>query len=149
MISFCTARKISSESSASSTERANNVVLNSQDSATLMRSLQVLKRGGKLISISGPPDPAFADELGLNWFLKQLMRVLSYRVRKQSKRYGVDFSFLFMRAEGKQLGEITKLIDAGIIKPVDDKVFPFESTNEAMAYVEKGRAKGKVVLKLK
>ena len=54
-----------------------------------------------------------------------------------------------MRADGKQLGEITKLIDAGIIKPVVDKVFPFESTNEAMAYVEKGRAKGKVVVKLK
>ena len=77
------------------------------------------------------------------------MRVLSYRIRKQSKRHGVDFSFLFMRADGKQLGEITKLIDAGIIKPVVDKVFPFESTNEAMAYVEKGRAKGKVVVKLK
>ena len=123
--------------------------MNSQDNATLMRSLQVLKRGGKLISISGPPDPEFADELGLSWYLKQLMRLLSYRIRKQSKRHGVDFSFLFMRADGKQLGEITKLIDAGIIKPVVDKVFPFELTNEAMAYVEKGRAKGKVVVKLK
>ena len=118
-----------------------DVVLNSQDSATLMRSLQVLKRGGKLISISGPPDPEFADELGLSWYLKQLMRLLSFRIREQSKRHGVDFSFLFMRADGKQLGEITKLIDAGIIKPVVDKVFPFESTNEAMAYVEKGFAK--------
>jgi NADPH:quinone reductase-like Zn-dependent oxidoreductase len=54
-----------------------------------------------------------------------------------------------MKAEGKQLGEITKLIEAGIIKPVIDKVFPFEQVNEALAYVETGRARGKVVIKVK
>ena len=54
-----------------------------------------------------------------------------------------------MKAEGKQLSEITKLIEAGIIKPVIDKVFPFEQTNEAMAYVETGRVKGKVVIEIK
>jgi len=54
-----------------------------------------------------------------------------------------------MRASGDQLRETTSLIDAGIIQPVLDRVFPFESTNEAMAYVEKGRAKGKVVIKVK
>jgi len=54
-----------------------------------------------------------------------------------------------MRAEGNQLSQITSLIDAGVIKPVIDKMFPFEQTNEAMAYVEKGRAKGKVVIKIK
>ena len=54
-----------------------------------------------------------------------------------------------MRASGDQLGEITSLIDAGIIRPVVDRVFAFESTNEALAYVEKGRAKGKVVVKMR
>jgi len=54
-----------------------------------------------------------------------------------------------MRAEGSQLGEITKLIEAGVIKPVIDKVFAFEQTNEAMEYVETGRAKGKVVIEMK
>ena len=54
-----------------------------------------------------------------------------------------------MRAEGKQLGEISKLIEAGIIKPVVDKVFRFDQTNDALAYVEIGRAKGKVVIKVK
>lgn len=46
-----------------------DVVLNSLDGDTLQKSLSVLKPGGKLISISGPPDPAFAREQGLNWFL--------------------------------------------------------------------------------
>ena len=54
-----------------------------------------------------------------------------------------------MRAQGEQLSQITKLIESGVIKPIVDKVFPFEQTNEAMAYVESGRAKGKVVIKIK
>ena len=53
-----------------------------------------------------------------------------------------------MRAQGEQLSQITKLIESGVIKPVMDKVFPFEQTNEAMAYVETGREKGKVVVKV-
>jgi NADPH:quinone reductase-like Zn-dependent oxidoreductase len=54
-----------------------------------------------------------------------------------------------MRADGKQLGEITQLIEAGVIRPVIDKVFPFEQTNEALSYVEIGRSKGKVVVKVR
>jgi NADPH:quinone reductase-like Zn-dependent oxidoreductase len=126
-----------------------DVVLNSQDAKTLEKSLRILKPGGKLISISGPPDPEFAKEIGAPWFVKLIMRLLSAKVRKKAKRLKVDFSFLFMRAQGKQLSQITSLIDAGVIKPVMDRVFPFEQTNEALAYVEAGRAKGKVVIKIK
>jgi NADPH:quinone reductase-like Zn-dependent oxidoreductase len=126
-----------------------DVVLNSLDNETLKKSLRVLKPGGKLISISGPPDPGFAQEIGKPWILRPVTRVLSHRIRKAAKRSQVSYSFLFMRASGDQLREITSLIDAGIIQPVMDRVFPFESTNEAMAYVEKGRAKGKVVVKVK
>jgi NADPH:quinone reductase-like Zn-dependent oxidoreductase len=123
-----------------------DVVLNSLDNETLAKSLRVLKPGGKLISISGPPDPAFARELGKPWILRPVMRVLSHRTRKAATRRQVSYSFLFMRASGDQLREITGLIDAGTIEPVMDRVFPFEATNEAMAYVETGRAKGKVVV---
>ena len=123
-----------------------DLVLNSQDAKTLEKSLAVLKQGGQLISISGPPDPAFAKELGLNLFLKLVMRLLSWRVRKKAKDLGIHYSFLFMRAEGQQLSEITSLIESGVIRPVVDKVFPFEKTGDALAYVETGRAKGKVVI---
>jgi NADPH:quinone reductase-like Zn-dependent oxidoreductase len=125
-----------------------DLVLNSQDQKTLEKSLRVLKPGGHLISISGPPDPAFAKELGLNPFLKLVMRLLSRRVRKTAKRLGLRYSFLFMRAEGQQLGETTSLIEAGVIRPIVDKVFPFEKIGEALAYVETGRAKGKVVIRV-
>ncbi len=126
-----------------------DVVLNSQDQKTLEKSLRVLKPGGKLISISGPPDPEFAEEIGLPWYVKFIIKLLSSGVRRKAKRLNVRFSFLFMRAQGDQLSQITSLIDSGVIRPVMDKVFPFEATNEALAYVESGRAKGKVVVKVR
>ena len=129
--------------------RDYDVVLNSQDAKTLEKSLRVLKPGGHLISISGPPDSDFAKENGLSWFLKLVMKLLSFSAKKQAKRLNVNYSFLFMRANGKQLNEITSLINAGVIRPVIDRIFPFAATNEALAYVESGRAKGKVVVKVK
>jgi len=126
-----------------------DVVLNSQDRKTLTKSLSVLKPGGKLISISGPPDPAFGEEIRASWFMKLIIHLLSSSIRKKAKRRGVSFSFLFMKANGNQLREITALIDSGAIHPVVDRVFPFEATPEAMAYVETGRAKGKVVVQVK
>ncbi|SKC62261.1 NADP-dependent oxidoreductase [Ohtaekwangia koreensis] len=129
--------------------RDYDLVLNSQDAKTLEKSLRILKPGGKLISISGPPDPDFANEIGLPWFMKLIVRLLSAGVRKKARRLRVGFSFLFMRAEGEQLSKITSLIEAGIIRPVMDKVYPFEETHEAIKYVESGRAKGKVVVRIK
>lgn len=123
-----------------------DLVLHSQDQKMLEKSLRVLKAGGRLISISGPPDPAFAEQFNLNPFLKLVMRLLSSGVRKKAKALGVNYSFLFMRAHGKQLSEISTLIESGVIRPVVDKVFPFEETQKALDYVETGRAKGKVVI---
>jgi NADPH:quinone reductase-like Zn-dependent oxidoreductase len=126
-----------------------DVVLNSLDGETLKKSLRVLKPGGKLISISGPPDPEFARYLGLSRMLELVMRLLSFRIRRQAKRHQVNYSFLFMRASGDQLRQISSLIETGAVRPVLDRVFPFESTKEAMAYLETGRAKGKVVVRVR
>ena len=126
-----------------------DVVLNSLAGETLDKSLRVLKPGGRLISISGPPDPDFAREIGSSWIVSLAMRLLSYRIRRRSRRRHVGYSFLFSLASGNQLREIGSLIDSGVIRPVVDRVFPFESTKEALAYVEKGRTKGKVVVKVR
>jgi alcohol dehydrogenase len=126
-----------------------DLVLNSQDEKMLEKSLRILKPGGKVISISGPPDTAFAKEVGLSWLMKTAIFFLSMKVKKQANKLNVDYSFLFMQANGKQLSELGKLIEAGVIRPVVDKVFPFEQMNEAMTYVSSGRAKGKVILKVR
>lgn len=126
-----------------------DVVLNSLDAKTLEASLKILKPGGKLISISGPPDPGFAKAQGLNAVLRLVLRVMSAGIRGKAKRAGVDYAFLFMRADGGQLGEIARLIEDGTIRPVVDRVFPFAELNAAMAYLDSGHAKGKVVVSLK
>ncbi len=126
-----------------------DVVIDTQGGQTLEKSLRVLKPGGKVISVAGPPEPDFAKEFGANWFLIQAMRALSFQIRRKAKRRGVTYSFLFMRASGDQLRELGSLIDSGVIRPVVDRIFPFQSTTDALAYVEKGRAKGKVVIKIR
>ncbi|MBL7810561.1 MAG: NADP-dependent oxidoreductase [Saprospiraceae bacterium] len=124
-----------------------DVVLHSnRDAKVLEKSLQVLKPGGTLVSLVGPPTTEFAQKIGLAWYLKLVTSLLSWSVKRKAKKLGVNYFFLFMKADGKQLKEITALIERGAIRPVVDKVFPFEQTNDALTYVESGRAKGKVVI---
>jgi len=126
-----------------------DVVFETLGGKTLEKSIRVLRPGGTLIEIVGPPDPAFAKEIGASPIVALAMRLLSYRVRSMARRARVRYSFLFMRPSGEQLREIASLIDSGNIRPVVDRVFPFESTKDALAYVESGRAKGKVVIKVR
>ncbi|MES2239083.1 MAG: NADP-dependent oxidoreductase [Bacteroidota bacterium] len=127
-----------------------DVVLHSnRDPKILEKSMRILKPKGQLISLTGPPDPEFAKTLGLPWYVKLIMKLLSFKAYKYAKKRKVTFFFLFMRAQGQQLQEITKLIEAGIIKPIVERTYPFENTNEALAHVESGRAKGKIVIKIK
>ncbi len=125
------------------------VIHSNKDVKILEKSLQILKPGGTLISLTGPPTAEFARQMGLGWHLQMLTSLLSLSVRRKARKLGVHFKFLFMRAEGRQLNEITDLIETGKIRPIMDKVFSFEQTNEALTYVESGRAKGKVVVKLR
>ena len=129
--------------------RDYDVVLHSQDGQALEKSLRVLRRGGKLVSISGPADPTFGKQIAAPGLVRLVIWLLSPGVRRRARDRGVDYAFLFMKASGSQLREITRLIEAGAIRPVIDKVFPYPSTNEALAYVESGRAKGKVVIRVK
>jgi NADPH:quinone reductase-like Zn-dependent oxidoreductase len=128
--------------------RDYDVVLNSLGPAELEKSLRILKPGGQLISISGPPTAEFAREQKLFWGLGWIMRLLSSGIRRKARKQGIDYAFVFMRASGAQLQKITALVESGAITPVIDRTFPFESTAEALSYVERGRAKGKVVIKI-
>ncbi|MEU4642298.1 NADP-dependent oxidoreductase [Micromonospora sp. NPDC023814] len=129
--------------------RDYDVVLDTVGGETLEKSLKVLKPGGIVVSVAGPPDPTFAKELGANPVVRLAMAALSFRIRRRARRHQVRYSFLFMKASGDQLREISSLVDAGTIRPIVDRVFDFEATREALAYVEEGRAKaGKVVVRM-
>ena len=102
-----------------------------------------------MISLVGPPTAEFSEKLGLPWYLRLVTQLLSSGIKRKAKKRDINFTFLFMRADGKQLKHITQLIESGVIQPVVDKTFSFAQTNEALAYVETGRAKGKVIVDAK
>lgn len=122
-----------------------DLVLDSLGGENLLRSLTVLKPGGLAIGVVGPPDAAFAAHIGQP-LLKPVMWFLSRKVRARARRLGVSYSFFFMRADGEQLKTLAALYDEGALRPVLDRTFPFDETIEAMAYVEQGLAKGKIVV---
>lgn len=122
-----------------------DVVLDSLGGDNLTRSLTVLRPGGLAISVSGPPDAAFAAQLGKP-LLKPVMALMSRSVRARARKLGVRYEFLFMRADGAQLKTLAALYDAGALRPVIDRSFDFDETPEALTWVEQGRAKGKVVI---
>jgi len=112
------------------------------------KSLKILQPNSNVVSLIGPPDLAFARKRGMNWLMKLIFSLISCKIIRKASRRNIDYSFLFVRPDGQQLAEISKVIDAGHIVPVIDQVYPFDQTIAALAYLEEGRAKGKVVIKI-
>jgi NADPH:quinone reductase-like Zn-dependent oxidoreductase len=125
-----------------------DVVLDSLGGENLEKSLTVLKPGGLAIGVTGPPDPGFAKQLGAPKFMGVVMGLLSRKVRMQARKLGVSYSFLWMHGIGRQSAHQAPLYHAGHLRPLIDKTFPFDHTLEALAYLEQGRANGKVVITL-
>lgn len=123
-----------------------DLVLDSLGGETLEKSLRILRPGGKAIGISGPPDPAFARTAGLNPVLRLAITALSRKIRSQARKLGVTYEFLFMRASGEQLREITALVDGGILRPIIGKVFDFTQTPQALQTMVQGGFRGKAVV---
>lgn len=122
-----------------------DVVLDSLGPASLQKSLTVLKRGGLAISVVGPPEPSLADQLG-QLLLKPVMALTSRKIRREAKRLGVRYASVLMQANGAQLKTLAALYDNGTLRPVLDRTFDFDQTLDAVAYVEQGKARGKVVI---
>ena len=128
--------------------RNYDVVLGTVRGDTIEKSLRILKPRSNVVSLVGPPDAAFARARGMNFFYTFVFSLLSRKINRHARKRGVEYSFLFVHPDGGQLAEIGELLQAGRIQPVIDKVFPFDQAKEALAYLEMGRAKGKVVVQL-
>lgn len=125
-----------------------DVVLGTVRGDGIEKSLRILKPGSRVVSLIGPPDAAFARARGMNFFMKFVFGLISGKIIRQAKKRDVEYSFLFVHPDGRQLAEIGELLNAGHIHPLIDKVFPFDQAKEALAYLEKGRTKGKVVVQM-
>jgi NADPH:quinone reductase-like Zn-dependent oxidoreductase len=128
--------------------RGYDAVLGTVRGDGLEKALQVVNPGSKVVSLVGPPDADFARGRGMNFFLKFVMGLLSRKIRGLAAKRGASYSFLFVRPDGGQLAQIGELLEQSRIRPVVDKVFPFVQAKEALAYLEQGRAKGKVVVQM-
>lgn len=112
------------------------------------KSLQILKPNSTVVSLVGPPDASFARGRRMGAFFTFVFGLLSRGISRKAKRRGASYSFLFVHPDGGQLTQIGEIIKAEHIRPVIDRVFPFAQTKEALAYLETGRAKGKVVVQV-
>lgn len=129
--------------------RDYDLVLGTVRGDAIEKALGILKPKTNVVSLVGPPDAAFARGRGMNFLMKFVFGLLSRKIINKSRKSGIEYSFLFVHPDGGQLAQIAALIEGGHIRPVIDKVFPFEQSKEALAYLEKGRAKGKVVVQIK
>ncbi|WP_244875127.1 NADP-dependent oxidoreductase [Xanthomonas cannabis] len=126
-----------------------DVVLGTTKGDTLEKSLGILRTGGKIISLVGPLDAAFARARRLNGLLTLVFGLMSRKIKHLAKKRDVSYAFLFVRPDGAQLAKLGELLEAERIRPVIDTVFPFEQASQAFEYLARGRSKGKVVVKIK
>jgi NADPH:quinone reductase-like Zn-dependent oxidoreductase len=128
--------------------RGYDVVLGTISGDGLEKALQIVKPGSSVVSLVGPPDAAFARTRGMNFLMTFVLGLLSRKIIRLAKKRDASYSFLFVRPDGRQLAKIGELLEASRIRPVIDKVVPFVQAKEGLAYLERGRAKGKVVVQM-
>lgn len=129
--------------------RGYDAVIGTLRGDAIGKAIGILKPGSKVVSLIGPLDAAFARARRLNFFLRFVFGLMSRKIMRLARKRDVTYSFLFVRSDGAQLAEIGGLLESEHIRPVIDRVFPFEQAKEALEYLAQGRAKGKVVVKIK
>lgn len=109
----------------------------------------ILKPGATVVTVAGTPEPVTArKDLGRGFGLAALLWLASAGVRRRARAHRVDYRFLFMRPSGSDLALLARLVDEGHLRSVTDRVFAFEDIADAFAHLDRGRAKGKVVVRM-
>jgi len=126
-----------------------DIVFDTLGGEALYNSFQILKPGGWVVSIAGDPDQHLAEDMNLNFIKKQILRLVGRKANKLAEKAQAHYRFIFMHSSGQQLTQIAELLESGKIKPNIDKVFSFEDSQKAVDYLELGRSRGKVVVKIR
>lgn len=114
----------------------------------LANAFQAVKPGGKVVSISGLPNRAFAQQAGLPMWKQLVFSLATAKIRRLQRQFQVGYEFLFMKSSGTQLAKITKMVEHGTLQPFIDRVVPFSDIQPAMDYSAAGRSVGKIVIKM-
>lgn len=126
-----------------------DAVFDTLGGAALEKSFSILKPSGQIVSVSGMPNARFGKEAKLGGIKTAILSVVSRKITALEKKNQARYHFLFMKPSGAQLQILKEFIEEGRIKPILDKVYPFKDTEQAFEYLESGRAKGKVVVRIK
>ena len=129
--------------------RGYDAVLGTVRGDSIEKSVDILHPGSRIVSLVGPLDAAFARAKGLNFIIRFVLGLMRRKILRLAKTRDVSYSSHWVRPDGKQLGAIGELLESERIRPVIDKVFPFEQAREALDYLAQGRAKGKVVVRIR
>ena len=117
---------------------------------TLEQMFKIMKPGTRIVSVAALPEPQTAiRDLGGRRGLAFVFWIISYGIRSRARRAGISYRYLFMHASGSELAELAGLIEEGKLRVIIDKIYPFAKISEALAYVESGHAKGKVVVTMR
>ena len=126
-----------------------DIVYDTLGGAVTVDSFKVVKRGGVVLSLSGPPDRDFPRRIGAGFAIRMAVWFMSRNVYAAAEKAGASYVWYLTEPSGRQLTDIAKLVESGAIKPVIDREFPFEKLIDALTYLQAGRARGKVVLKVR
>lgn len=126
-----------------------DAVFDTLGGAALEKSFRILKPGGQIVSISGMPNARFGKEANLGWMKTAILSIASRKIKALEKKSQTGYHFLFMKPSGAQLKVLKEFIEGGRIKPVIDQVYHLKDAGQAFHYLESGRAKGKVVIRIK
>ena len=114
---------------------------------TLKQAFAIVRPGAVVVTVAGMPEPQTASkDLGRGLGLQALFWAASFSLRRRARKHGVRYRYLFMHPSGEDLSKLAHLVDAGTLKVIIDRVYPFERIAEAMSRLEAGHAKGKIVV---
>ena len=125
-------------------EVANNLdlVFDTLGDSYTFEAFDIIKEGGKVSSIAGPPSEETAKQMGIEGY--KLPEELTEKIQAKS----ADYFFTWMQPNADQLNAITAMVQDGQIKPIVDLIYSFEDSIEAYQYLATGRAKGKIIISL-
>ncbi len=103
-------------------------VLDTIGGDTILKSLDVIKQGGTIVSIASSN--------------------LSSEELEKAKSKNVNLSFLLVQSSGENMLQLSQLMDRGIVKSHISKTFTFDQMGDAHLYLEKGRTVGKIVVNI-
>lgn len=125
--------------------REMDVVLDALGLHETRRARKVVRRGGRIVGISvGLPERV--KRYGKVWGLVGTGLAITQSMMGSRVRSGVKTRYFTRVPSGAQLDQMAELCEAGVIRPVVERVVPLAEIAEAHRHSDSGRARGKLVI---